>query len=273
LLEALLLPKGQVSLEVQFLTLDLQTNYHYGLALQTTFNLANYGSINHFRSILPAASTAMKFATFGGGATLLGLGVGDATLFATYTKSLARATYRAIMVAGDGETATLHVGEKYPIPTTVYTGGTQRGSASLYNPIGQVTLEDLGLLLKMTPRVNGDGDIALDIEAEFKTLSGQTYNTVPAVAQRKFAGSVTMREGEWAVLAGLDEDSTSVTRNGIAGLSDIPGLKHALSENTRKHDSSNTLVVIKPTITRLPMSGTISPQYLLGPLRGTRVIL
>jgi len=32
-------------------------------------------------------------------------------------------------------------------------------------------------------------------------------------------------------------------------------------------------VVIKPTITRLPMSDTVTPQYLLGPVRGERVIL
>jgi hypothetical protein len=36
---------------------------------------------------------------------------------------------------------------------------------------------------------------------------------------------------------------------------------------------SDTLVVIKPTITRLPMSPEVNAQYFLGPVRGTRVIL
>jgi len=131
----------------------------------------------------------------------------------------------------------------------------------------------LGLVLKMIPHVNGDGDIALDVNAEFKTLSGQTFNTVPAIAQRKFSGSVLLREGEWAVLAGMDESSTNLTRNGIAGIANIPGVNQVLSENTRMRTSSSTLVVIKPTITRLPMSDTVTPQYLLGPVRGERVIL
>jgi general secretion pathway protein D len=272
LLEALLLPKAQVSLEVQFLTLDSQTNYHYGLALPTSYQLLNFGHIGHFQSILPTLASAMNIATFGGGSTLLGLGIGDSTLFATYSKTAARTTYQAVMVASDGQTANLHVGEKYPIPQTLYTG-FQQSAASIYNPIGQVTLEDLGLLLKMTPRVNGDGDVSLDVEAEFKTLSGQTFNTVPAIAQRKFTGSVVLREGEWAVITGLDESSTNATRNGIAGLSNIPGVNQVLSENTRAKESSNTLVVIKPTITRLPMSNTVTPQYLLGPIRGERVVL
>jgi hypothetical protein len=46
-----------------------------------------------------------------------------------------------------------------------------------------------------------------------------------------------------------------------------------LSENTRAKESSSTLVVIKPTIIRLPMSNTVTPQYLLGPIRGERVVL
>jgi general secretion pathway protein D len=272
LLEALLLPKAQVSIEVQFLTLDSQTNYHYGLALPTSYALLNFGHIGHFQSILPTLTSAMNVAMFGGGSTLLGLGVGDSTLFATYSKTAARTTYQAVMVASDGQTANLHVGEKYPIPQTLYSG-FQQSAASIYNPIGQVTLEDLGLILKMTPRVNGEGDISLDVEAEFKTLSGQTFNTVPAIAQRKFSGSVVLREGEWAVITGLDESSTNATRNGIAGLSNIRGVNQALSENTRARETSNTLVVIKPTIIRLPMSNTVTPQYLLGPIRGERVVL
>jgi general secretion pathway protein D len=125
----------------------------------------------------------------------------------------------------------------------------------------------------MIPHINGDGDISLDVNAEFKMLSGQTFNTVPGVAQRKFSGNVVLREGQWAVIAGMDESSTTLTRNGIAGISDIPGVNQALSENQRMKESSSTLVVIKPTITRLPMSDTVTPQYLLGPVRGERVIL
>ena len=188
------------------------------------------------------------------------------------SKNVAHATYDAVMVAGDGQTANLHVGEKYPIPQTLYTG-FQQSQSSIYTPAAQITLVDLGLVLKMIPHVNGEGDISLDVDAEFKTLSGQTFNTVPAIAQRKFSGNVVLREGEWAVLTGMDESSTNLTRNGIAGIANIPGVNQALSENTRMRTASSTLVVIKPTITRLPMSDTVTPQYLLGPVRGERVIL
>ncbi len=129
------------------------------------------------------------------------------------------------------------------------------------------------MVLKLAPRVNGDGEISLDLEADYKALGSQTFNTVPAISERQFKGTVTIGEGQWAVLAGMDENTRSITRNGLLGLSQIPGLNQFLSENTRDTQTSSTLLVIKPTITRLPMSADISPQYLLGSRRGRRVLL
>lgn len=82
-----------------------------------------------------------------------------------------------------------------------------------------------------------------------------------------------LREGQWAVLAGIDENTHTVTRNGLVGVAQIPGLNQMLSENRRDDKGEHTLIVIKPTITRLPMSRLISPQYLLGPIGGSRVLL
>jgi general secretion pathway protein D len=273
LLEALLLPGAQVSIEVQLLTLDADRTYHYGVALPTSFPLIDFGHIGAFHTTWSSVGNAMNFLAFGGGATLFGVGLTDATLFATYSKSFASNLYNAIVVVSDGQTANLHVGDKFPIPQSLYTGFQQSGGGSLYNPIGQITLEDLGLVLKLTPHINGEGDVSLDIEAEFKALGTQTIDTVPSINQRQFKGNVMLREGEWAVLAGIDENTHTTTRNGIPGLAQIRGLNQVLSENTRDDKSENTLLVIKPTITRLPMSSFISPQYFLGPRDGPRVVL
>ena len=272
LLEAVLLPKAQVSLEVQFMTIDTDKNYHYGAALPTSFQLIDFGHVGAFQSILQSVTTAANFLAFGGGATLFGFGVTDATIFATYSNSVSQSFYDAMLTVGDGQTASLHVGDKYPIPQTLYTGA-QLSSPSIYNPIGQFTEEDLGLVLKMSPRLNGNGDISIDVEADFKSLGTQTIDTVPEINERQFKGTVTLREGQLAVLAGMDASSFNVTRNGLLGLANIPGLDQILAENTRDTQTSHTLVVIKPTITRLPMSPYVSPQFLVGPVRGERVLL
>ncbi len=272
LLEAILLPRAQVSLEIQFLTMDSDRSYHYGTSLQTAFQLFDLGHLGGFQTILPALSNAMNYLSFGGGATLFGFGLADATIFATYSKSFSQNLYDATFVVADGQTAEVHIGDKYPIPQTLYTG-FQQSASSIYNPIGTVTLEDLGVLLKVTPRISGEGSVGLDLEADFKALGTQSIDSVPEVSERQFKGNIMLREGEWAVLAGLDENTQSLSTNGLAGIAQIPGLNQILSEKTRDTRASKTLIVLKPTITRLPMSWYISPQFLLGPELGDRVVI
>ncbi len=272
LLEALLLPKAQLSIDVQILAVDSDVNYHYGAALPTSFPGYTWAHIGAIQSILPNLSNVGSLLALGSGANFFGLALGNATLFGMYSKSSSRVLYEATVVVGDGQTASLHVGDKYPIPTSLYSG-FQQSAGSIYNPIGQVTQEDLGIVLKVGARAHGDGDVSLDLEAEYKALGTTVLNTIPAIAQREFKGSVRLREHECAIIAGMDSDQRSSTRNGLAGLANIPGIDQLFAENTRDHKTSKTLIVIKPTITRLPMSDIISPQYLLGPAHGTRVLL
>ncbi len=273
LMEALLLPHAQVSIEVQFLTLDTDRKFQYGATLQTAFQLMNFGHLSGgLKNVLPAATGSTQFLAFGGGASLFGVAVADASAFASYSNSVAQSIYEATVVVADRQTASLHVGDKYPIASSIYTG-SQQGAGSIYNPAPQITLEDLGLNLKIVPHVNGSGDIALDVEADYRSLGSQTFNTVPSIAERAFKGVVNLREGEWAILAGLDSSSKSISRSGLAGVAQIPGLGQLLASNTRETQTSNTLLVIKPTITRLPVSDYISPQFLLGARRGERVLI
>jgi general secretion pathway protein D len=172
----------------------------------------------------------------------------------------------------DGETANLHVGEKYPIPQSLYTGASQ-STSSIYNPIGTFTEEDLGLVLKVTPHVKGDGEVGMDIEADYKALGTLTLNTVPSVSERQFKGSVTLQADQWAFLAGLDQKTVTRSRQGLAGLTNIPSLSQILSDNNRETTKSETLVVLKPVIKRLPMSDAITPEFLVGSARGVRVLL
>ncbi len=273
LMEALLLPRAQISFDVQFLTVDTDRKYEYGATLQTLFQFIDFGKIGGIHSVLPNIVGSSTFGTFGAGATLFGVGIADATAFATYTNSFASTIYKASVVVADRQTANFHVGDQYPIATSIYSGYNQQaGGTSIYEPAPQISMEDLGLVLKMTPHVNGDGDIGLDLEADYKSLGNQTFNTVPAIAERAFKGSVDLREGQWAIIAGLDSSSITFARSGLAGIGQIPGIKQLLTQTTRENQTSNTLLVIKPRITRLPITG-FSPAFLLGSRRGERVVI
>jgi general secretion pathway protein D len=271
LLETLIRPPAQVAIEVQIYALDDQSTLRYGLSLPNTFPLINLGAGSNSNTLISIPSGFVNFLTFGGGATLFGFGVTNANLFATYSKSHAQNIYDATVVVSSGQTAQWHVGDKYPIPTTLSTGSSQLANP-LSGYVAQIQMVDLGVVIKVKPDLHGDGDISMDVHAEFQALGTLTLNTVPEILNRQFEGSVRLRTGEWAILAGLDTQSTSVTKNGIAGLSEIPTVGDLFSDMNKTQIRSQTLMVLKPH----PLSETAitdrQPVYIGGEY-GRKVLL
>jgi general secretion pathway protein D len=118
----------------------------------------------------------------------------------------------------------------------------------------------------------GDGDVSLEIEAEYQALGSISINTVPEILEREFKGTVRLRAGEWAILAGLDTQSSTTTRNGFPGLSGIPVIRDLLTEVNKTHENSQTLVLLKPHATRTEVAIS-GPSYYVGTQSGNKVLL
>ena len=246
LFEDLLRPRAQVAIDVEIITTDISSSLNYGLTLPTSFPLVSFVNKANLLRNIPSGFTA--FMGIGGGASLLGFGVTSAELFATVAKGNSSTVLNAEVVAQDGQPATLHVGEKYPIVTNEYIGNTSGTTGTVYTPPPTVNFEDLGLVLKVTPRIHGPDEVSLDIDAEFKVLGATTGNGIPVIASSKYESKVDVVTGEWAVLAGLMTASEARTITGIPIISYIPLLRSSMI--TR--DDGQTLIVLKPHILVLP---------------------
>ena len=96
-----------------------------------------------------------------------------------------------------------------------------------------VSYEDLGLNLKITPVVHGNGEVSLKIELQVRSLTGQSSNGVPVISNREYQGSIRLRDGEPAVIAGQISTSDQRSLSGIPGCgSQFPGLNQAMVDNT-----------------------------------------
>jgi type II secretory pathway component GspD/PulD (secretin) len=151
----------------------------------------------------------------------------------------------------DGAQATFHVGEKYPIMTVSYIGDV-RPNAEVFTPPPTFNYEDLGLALKITPRVHDSEEVTLEIEAEYKLLGNATLNGNPVISSRKFVNRVRLRFDQSAIIAGLVTSSRAMTLSGIAGLSSIPVIGTVLGRHTRTREESETLLVLKPRLLSVP---------------------
>ncbi len=261
LFDRLLRHRPQVVLEVELLDLNSKSSSSFGLSLPNVFALVDFGRFRNISPVLPGGFA--RFLTFGAGKTFLGLGIADAQLLATMTRSSTDTLLRTTLRSIDGQPASLHVGDKYPIVTQGYSGVIQ-GAGQVYTPPPTFNFEDLGLVLKVTPKIHGDGDVSLDVESEFKVLTGKALNGIPVISNRKFNSKVRLKEGEWAVVTGLVNSMEARTLSGIAGLSGVPGLGPLLSQHGRDKNTANTLLVIKPRVIDPPPSDEPAPAFWVG---------
>lgn len=256
ILESLSRARGQIAIDVEFLETDKTSSLSYGMNLPNQFSIVNFGNFMH--NSPSVSSGATTFLSFGGGATLFGIGITAATTFATLANATATNLLNAQVVSLDGQAVSLHVGDHYPIITNAYVGGTGTtgatgASGQVFAPAPTVNYEDLGLVLKLTPSIHADNEVTIDVDAEFKVLgAASSTEGIPVISNRKFMGKVRLKDGEWAVIAGLVSTTNSDSLSGYPGISQIPFLGRLLGQTNKENDRTDVLLVLKPHLVNLP---------------------
>jgi general secretion pathway protein D len=237
------------------------TSLGLGINLPTDFPLVPFYDIGRHARQIP--SGFLNFLTFGGGKTYLGLGIISAQLLATWTRNTGKSILTAEMRALDGQPATFHAGDKYPIMTLGYFGAVAPGE-EVYRPPPTFNFEDLGLVLKITPKVHDAHEVTLEVEAEFKVLGSASFNGIPVIGNRKFTTRVRLQFNQSAVVAGLLNDTEARSVSGLAGTIGIPVLGPLLGRTTTDKDKGEILLTIKPRLLSAPTSENITREIFIG---------
>lgn len=237
--------RAEVQIEVEFLEVAENSTLDLGLKLPQVFLIRSVtGLINQPVSLPTLLRNIGNFSP----AKFFAVGIADSQIFGTMSESSARTLSRADMRSSDGQPVTFHVGDKYPILTAGFFGATAGATGQTYTPPPTFQFEDLGLVLKITPRVHGWDEVGMEIEAEYKVLTGQALNGIPVIANRKFQSRVRLKDGELAVVSGLVRLNEARSLSGIAGLSQIPVMGALFRQNNRSKESGQALFTVRPRI-------------------------
>jgi general secretion pathway protein D len=194
-------------------------------------------------------------ATFGGGLTLMGLTLGTASAQLSLNESTAHNLEHATLRVAQGNETTFRIGSRFPILNATFAPifNTPAVSQVIQNNSFQAAFpsfnyEDIGLSMKAKPLVNGNLDVNLQLELQFRTLQGQSFNGVPVIANREYKGSITLSNGEPAVVAGSVSRTEQRSLNGIPGLGAVPVANHIMVTNGKEADEDELLIVITPRV-------------------------
>lgn len=148
----------------------------------------------------------------------------------------------------DNKRAVLQIGDEVPIAT--------RSAVGIENPdapiVNSISFRNTGVILSITPRVSDNDRVLLDIEQEVSDVKPTTSSTIdsPTIQQRRIKTTVTVKNGESIVLAGLMQDRSTRDRGQVPLVGDLPFLGNAFKNKTDTVARTELLIAITPNVMR-----------------------
>jgi type II secretory pathway component GspD/PulD (secretin) len=199
---------------------------------------------------------SQPLATFGGGKTLTGVSLDKLTAQLSVNEGDIKTLDRATLRASQGSDSTFRIGSRIPILNATFAPvfNTAAISQVLQNNSFQAAFpsfsyEDLGLTVKAKPSITSSSDVSLQLEISMRSLAGPSFNGVPVIGNREYKGTITLLDGEPAVVAGQITHSETLALTGIPGFGQFPGLNKITASNSKEYEDDELLVIITPHIT------------------------
>lgn len=177
------------------------------------------------------------------------------------SKSDSRAKYIAspVVMTVDNKEATIDATENRQFVTGwTAQSGTYGNSGQ---PTPNYTSKDIGIKLKVTPKINENGTVMLKIEEEYSQFvkDGQSMlipqngmyvaGSVDLAVERKMGADVLLENNQTVVFGGLTETSVSDNETGIPILKDIPWIgKWLFSKVVQSEARKELLVFMTPYV-------------------------
>ncbi len=270
-------PQLQVAIDATIAEITLNDELSYGVQTYlTSHNLGlrpDQGSLLNTQSTsAPVAAAAGTVANafinraFPGFNFLVGSeSQPSAILDALHTVTGVKVLSNPSLVVINNQAATLQVGDVVPVSTGSATVLTTNNTV-----VNTIDYRNTGIILRVSPRINVNGNVRLDVEQEISNVSPATAASLtPTVSERKVRSSISVATGQTVLLAGLISEQQNKQRNGIPLFDQIPGLGDAFSHQDKKMARTELIIFIRPQIIRDSMDAHVVAEELRSKLRGS----
>lgn len=169
------------------------------------------------------------------------------------------------IMALDNRTSSLQVGDQVPVAVQA-----SRSTSDPDAPLVVTTeYRDTGVILRVTPRVNGEDRILLEVSQEVSSVARTTTSGIdsPTIQQRKLDSSLILRDGGTVALGGLISSSRSFGRAGVPVLKEAPLIGALFRSENTDNRRTELIVLLTAQIVRTDEKAAEAIEDLLAGMR------
>jgi len=218
--------------------------------LGADFSVLNQRKSGNGESVVQNLGNAVANTTSGGLAVALTEANVTATLHALAAVNKLDVLSRPYILASDNQLASITIGNEVPFITD--TRLTETGQT-----INTIQYQDVGIILNVTPHVNPEGLVILDVAPEISQVGAQTVSisagvNAPVISKRSAQSRVGIRDGQTVVIGGLmqDQNTTNITKVPILG--DLPFIGPAFTRTQTDKTKTELLIFLTPHVAPQP---------------------
>ena len=147
----------------------------------------------------------------------------------------------------DNEAAEIVVGQNVPFRT-----GSFATDGNSTNPFTTISREDVGLTLRVVPRVHEGGVVRLEVSQEISSLvPTAVIGAADLITNRRsLQTSALADDGETIVLGGLVTDDRQTANSQVPGLGSLPVIGNLFRSRRDSQTRRTLFIFLKPTILR-----------------------
>ncbi len=224
----------QVDINAKLVEVDVEATrelgINWGLLNLHASGLSGIGSVEVNNSI-PSSAGTVKFGTVRSWGEL------TAVLEMLEKSNKASIISNPRITTMDNREARILVGKEIPLIVADEAG----------NPITELT--KIGIMLKVTPHVNADRTITLDMHPEVSELQSEATAQGGIIISTSEADTrVVVQNGSTAVIGGLIKNVQTNTKRGVPFLKDVPFLGRLFSSSSMSDKKQELVIFVTPTI-------------------------
>lgn len=152
------------------------------------------------------------------------------------------------LLASDNKPARINIGDQVPFPTSTRTKLDDTDTSEVIDTT--IQYRDTGIILEVTPKINKQGMVRMELQQEVSNLSTERVKGIdaPVINTRHTSTSLAVGDQETVVIAGLMTQKRNKSSSSVPGFNMLPGVRHLFGSSRNEFENTELLVFITPHV-------------------------